>query len=106
MDQYFENITEIKISLQKIGKRLHVNIFKKVTTKFGDNFYIYDKVNKCVYFGNSLLKAYLSRVLENEGKDDFKLQKEGEYYHLNDKLDDICDLKILNEVKDKRTNRI
>ena len=45
MEKYFDGIDEIKIQNQTVGKRLHVNIIKPIKTKFGDNYYIYDKVN-------------------------------------------------------------
>ena len=99
MNEYFNNIDEVKIQNQTTGKKLHVNIIKPIKTKFGDNFYIYDKVNNGSFFGNSLLKSLIEKILD-------KLQIKDGYYVLNDNIDDILILKIAGNYMDKKYKRM
>ena len=94
MEKYFDGIDEIKIQNQTVGKRLHVNIIKPIKTKFGDSYYIYDKVNNVSYFANSLLKCFLDKNLQ-------KLENKDNYYVLNDNIDDILILKVAGNYMDE-----
>ena len=58
MNEYFNNIDEIKIGSQTTGKKLHVNLIKPIKTKFGDKFYIYDKVNNVSFFWQFITKMF------------------------------------------------
>ena len=72
---------------------------KKVNTKFGTGYFCLDKTNNVCFYANSLLKVFLSKILD-------KLQQEeGIYYFVNDNLDTILTIKILSESKDRKTNR-
>ena len=99
MDTAFDGIDEIKISDQKVGKKLHVNLLKKVNTKFGDNYFVLDKVNKYCFYANSLLKTYINKILDRLNTED------NQYYYINDNQDDILTLKIISETKDKKTGK-
>ena len=44
MEKYFTDIDEIKISNQIVGKRLYVNLIKKINTQFGINYLCYDQM--------------------------------------------------------------
>ena len=101
MDSCFDGVDEIKISDQKVGKKLHVNLLKKVNTKFGDNYFVLDKeVNKCCFYANSLLKTYINKILDRLNTED------NQYYYINDNQDDILTIKIISETKDKKTGKI
>ena len=80
MNKFFNNIEEIKISNQQMMKILYVNIIKKVETQCGPNFYIYDKSNEVCYWANSLLKAYISKILD-------KLTLVEDCYYVKDSID-------------------
>ena len=71
MDQYFNGLTEIKISTQKVGKQLNINICKRLTTQYGTTYFCYDKRNNCCFFANAL-SACLSRqnnqTINNRGQ--------------------------------------
>ena len=99
MNEYFNNIDEIKIGTQTLGKKLHVNIIKKISTKFGENYYIYDKVNNVSFFGNSLLKSFIEKILE-------KLQIKDGYYVLNDNIEDILILKVAGNYMDNKFKKL
>lgn len=96
MDTYFDGIDEIKISSQKIQKKLHVNLVKKVNTKFGDNYFVLDNVNKCCFYANSLLKTYINKIIDRLNTED------NQYYYINDNHDDILTIKITGETKKKQ----
>ena len=59
--EMYNECNEIKLANQKIGKKLNINIIMKLKTKYGENLLLYDKVHNVIFFGNSLLKAYLSK---------------------------------------------
>ena len=101
MEKYFNDIDEIKISNQIVGKRLYVNLIKKINTQFGINYLCYDKKNNCVFFGNSLLKAFLNKIICN------LTTKDNVYYCMDPKLSLILALKITsNEDEDEDKKQV
>ena len=100
MEKYFDGIDEIKISNQIVGKRLYVNLIKKINTRFGINYLCYDKKHNCALFGNSLLKAFLNKIICN------LTTKDNVYYCMDPKLSLILALKITSCEKDKKTGKL
>lgn len=80
-DKTFE-VDEIKLKDQKVGKRFDINIIKLIKTKYGNNMILYNKKHNRVFFANSLLRAYLSKVIIN-------LKHTDNYYYKDDDLSSI-----------------
>ena len=104
MNTIFNNVEEIKISNQKMMKILYANIIKKVETQYGPNFYIYDKSNDVCFWANSLLKAYINKILD-------KLTLVEDCYYVKDSIEHedhedyhtILYIQILNTVVNGKT---
>ena len=77
----------IKLSDQKEGKTLHINVIKTIKTQYGDSFLMYDKKHNKTFFSNSLLKAYLTKMLND-------LTNEKNYYYIDNDLSTILSFKI------------
>ena len=100
MDIRYENLEQINISAQQINKKLHINLIKKVTTKFGETFFCLDRTNNVCFYANSLLKTYIHKLLPN-------LQQEDNLYYFKSKeLDNILTIKITGEEKDRKTGKV
>ena len=78
---------EIKLKFQKINKKLNVNVFKIIKTKFGESYLCYDLKHKRIFHANSQLKSYL-----NKFKTDLKI--DNEYYYKDNDLSNIVEFKI------------
>lgn len=100
MDRYFNGLSEIKISTQKVGKQLNINICKRLTTQYGTTYFCYDKRNNCCFFANAWLRAFLEKIIKRLTSED------NTYFYLNQYLDKILSMKILSESRDKKTNRM
>ena len=92
----FQNLfssNEIKLKLQQINKILDVNAFRTVKTKFGESYLCYSNKVQRIFFANSQLKGYISKI-----KPDLKVD-DGYFYKDND-LTKIVEFKIkaINEV--------
>ena len=79
--------SEIKIKNQKIGKKLIVNAFRVINTRYGESFLCYCDKYKRVFYGNSQLKSYLNKMKTD-------LKNDNGYYYKDDKLDVIVEFKI------------
>ena len=100
IDTIFDNIEQIKISNQKTKAKLYVHLFRSIDTKFGPNFLCFDNKNKVAYIANSLLKSYLSKIID-------KLKTENLCYWYDDNLDqEILSLTITGDKKDVRTKKM
>ena len=97
--EIFNECNEIKLTNQKIGKKLNVNIIMKLKTKYGDNLLLYDKIHNVKFFGNSLLKSYLSKCLES-------LQNKDDFYFKDDLLSAIMTFKIIGVKEINGNNQI
>ena len=86
-ENYFEKAELISLKNQKVGKTLQVNLIKLIKTKFGNAMIIYDKKHNITYYSNSLLKAYLNKLIEN-------LKNESTYYYIDEDLSTILSFKI------------
>ena len=86
-ESYFEKSELISLKNQKVGKTLQVNLIKLIKTKFGNAMIIYDKKHNVTYYSNSLLKAYLNKLIEN-------IKKELIYYNINKDLSTFLSFKI------------
>ena len=96
LDKVFENVDQIRISDQKIGKKLFINLIKRVNTKFGESYFILDKTNCVCYYANSLLKTFINKILD-------KLEQEyNTYFYKNKELDNILTIKIIGEETDRK----
>ena len=78
---------EIKIKNQKVGKKLIVNAFRVINTRYGESFLCYSDKYKRVFYANSQLKSYLNKM-----KADLKV--DNGYYYKDDKISDILEFKI------------
>ena len=78
---------EIKIKNQKVGKKLIVNAFRVINTRYGESFLCYCDKYKRVFYGNSQLKSYLNKMKTD-------LKNDNGYYYKDDKLDVIVEFKI------------
>ena len=79
--------SEIKIKNQKIGKKLIVNAFKIINSRFGESYLCCDIIHNRVFYGNSQLKSYLNKMKTD-------LKNDNGYYYKDDKLDVIVEFKI------------
>ena len=79
--------SEIKIKNQKVGKKLIVNAFRVINTRYGESFLCYCDKYKRVFYANSQLKSYL-----NKFKTDLK--SDNEYYYKDNDLSNIVEFKI------------
>lgn len=83
----FENAQEIKLKFQPLTKKLCVNCFKVVRSKFGESMICYNKKYNVVFFTNSQLKGYLKKTMCN------LLSKDNIYYK-DEQLSDIIKFSI------------
>ena len=94
-DKKFENSTMIKLNEQNEGKTFEINLIKLIHTKYGDNLILYNKKYNKTFYSNSLLKAYLSKVMTT-------LKTENNYYYKDDQLSNILKFKIKSITTDKK----
>ena len=87
------SVNEIRLKLQQVNKTFDVNAFKIVKSKFGNSYLCYSHKYQRVFFANSQLKAYISKIQPD-------LKVEDGFYYRNDNLDKIVEFKIkaINEV--------
>lgn len=89
--------TEIKLKLQSINKKLTVNAFRVLKSKFGNSYLCYCLKYNRIYYANSQLKAYLAKI-----QPDLKI--EDGYYYKDDELTNIVEFKIKS--KDDVTSQV
>ena len=91
--EYLFNSNEIKLKNQKINKTLSVNAFKILKTKFGESYLCFSDRCIRIFYANSQLKSYLSKL-----KQDLKV--EDGYYYKDEDLSKIVEfkIKVINEV--------
>ena len=67
--QNFESIIndskQIKLKDQEIGKRFSINIILKTRSKYGENYFLYNKKYNVVMYANAQIKGYLSKMSTN-----------------------------------------
>ena len=78
---------EIKLKNQKIGKILCINIFRAVKTRFGETYLCYNVKHNRIFYANSQLKGYISKLKTD-------LQVEQGYYFKDVELNSIVEFKI------------
>ena len=83
---------EIKLKNQKIGKTLCINLFRAVKTRFGETYLCYNVKHNRIFYANSQLKGYISKLKTD-------LQVEQGYYFKDVELNSIVEFKI-KSIKD------
>ena len=78
---------EIKLKNQKIGKTLCINLFRAVKTRFGETYLCYNVKHNRIFYANSQLKGYISKLKTD-------LQVEQGYYFKDVELNSIVEFKI------------
>ena len=60
----------------------------------------YDEKHNCAFFGNSLLKAFLNKIICN------LTTKDNVYYYVDAKLSFILSIKVTSVEKDQKTGKV